>query len=308
MTQKTNIRRHVPFLLVKEWADKDGKVKTITREAEKFEEFEASRLFSDESVSVTDDCRMLSDVVFPDVLESLKKGNADDSLITMSAAVLLALELLNEDLIEQKELDYPSLPDIRKNILELDFPYLLDLRYCILETPPWCMFVLGDHPLYFVNMLGSEEKKYPDSLYRTGLILILPLTPYRALLLFDSSSYWLHGKEMTSDDVNLVNRYIMGQSHRSAVYLDETDEDSYPNSPEHFKYYYEDNGYISFPFSFLSVRPGAEDRAGRVRPLPEYLRQQEAWRWMTGPFHGRAEKLTVIVETAIKKLREEGGN
>ena len=308
MTDKTYTGRHVPFLLVREWADKDAMVKTITRDAEKFEERKAVELFSSESGADADDNVMLSDVVFPDVLESLKKEDADGSPLTMAAAVLLVLELFNVDYIEYYKRLYPFLSDVRKDLLELDFPYLLDLMYCILETPSWMNFVLGDHPLYIDNMLRREEEKCRDSLYRAGFISILPLTPKRALLLFDSSSYWLHGKDETvsleSEDVSRINRYIMKKSRRTAVFHDEDEGHSLCSSPDYYKEYYDDEWHVSFPFSFLSVRPGAEERAGSIRPLSEYLKTKELWRNFTR-IPQAPETLRERVSRAVDRLKEE---
>ena len=91
MMEKSNTGRTVPYLLIKEWADTEGRVKSVTRENEEFEVLGPEEVF-------TEECRgggnpAAADGVFSDVIGKIIRGKEDDSLLTLTTAILLTLSL-----------------------------------------------------------------------------------------------------------------------------------------------------------------------------------------------------------------------
>ena len=91
MTNTSNTYRTVPYSLIKEWAEGSGRVKSVTRENEEFEIPRAEEVF-------TEECRgggnpAAADEVFSDIIGKIIRGKDDDSLLTLTAAVFLTLEL-----------------------------------------------------------------------------------------------------------------------------------------------------------------------------------------------------------------------
>ncbi len=266
MMEKSNTRRTVPYLLIKEWADEMGRVKSVTRESGEFGILGADEVF-------TEECReggnpAAVDGVFSDVIEKIIRGKEDDSLLTLTSLILLTLSLYGKiPPVPARKDGGPGDPEKR---LKVVFPYLMDLKYAVLEATEGNSFVLADHPLYMDNILFPEKKDdWCDPLYRRGVLCIVPLTPVRALMLFDSSSYWLHGKDgrivLTWDDVSRINRYTMERSTRALVTPDKGGY-SPGSSPEYFRDYFVDySRYGTTPFSFISVKPEAEENGKELR-------------------------------------------
>ena len=91
MTNTSNTYRTVSYSLIKEWTDTEGRVRSVTRENEEFEVLGAEEVF-------TEDCRedgnpTTVDGVFSDVIGKIIRGKEDDSLLTLTTAILLTLSL-----------------------------------------------------------------------------------------------------------------------------------------------------------------------------------------------------------------------
>ena len=79
--------------------------------------------------------------------------------------------------------------------MKFTLPYLMDLSMAIANAPESYEFVLGDHPLYIGNiLLSKEDVGNVNPLCNRGLIILMPVTPRRAVMLCDADSYWFHGK------------------------------------------------------------------------------------------------------------------
>lgn len=91
MTNMGNTKRTVPYLLIKEWADTEGRVKSVTRESGEFEILGVDEVFTEEYGEGGNPSA--ADAVFSDVIEKIIRGKEDDSLLTLTAAVFLPLEL-----------------------------------------------------------------------------------------------------------------------------------------------------------------------------------------------------------------------
>ncbi len=95
--------------------------------------------------------------------------------------------------------------------------YLWDLKVEYLSAPEGSPFILGDYPLVKLNNLsGGEAGGYVNSFKWHGLVLILPISPYRAVTLYDPEAYRLKkdgGIYMLSeDDVDTLNGNIAQRS------------------------------------------------------------------------------------------------
>ena len=273
MTNTGNTKRTVPYFLIKEWADTEGRVKSVTRENEEFEILGAEEVFTEEYTGEGNPAAA-ADGVFSDVIGKIIRGKEVDSLLTLTTAILLTLSLYGKiPPVPARKDGGPEDPEKRLGVV---FPYLMDLKYAVLEAPGGNSFVLADHPLYMDNILFPEKKDgWFDPLYRRGVLCIVPLTPVRALMLFDSSSYWLHGKDgrivLTWDDVSRINRYTMERSERALV-TPEKDGYSPGRSPEYYRDYFVDySRYGTTPFSFISVKPEAEENGKELRPCMDSL-------------------------------------
>ena len=295
MTEKEEsrryIHRYIPSLIVKEWTESDGRVKTVTRESEEFVEKDAEEVFIEECVKESEDGTgsdydPFSDTVLSSALSSLVKGEEDDSLLTLTAAALLVLDIYlstcgicrNKEKTGKGEQGNGKYDEIKRML-----PYLMALRYTTVETDlSWMQFILADHPLYVDNLLFPDNGTDGVSpLLRRGLIVIFPLTPQRALLLYDSSAYWLHSKEdgstvLTFEDMRRVNRKIMKESGMAVVHSFDDEGCCSRSNPEHFREYWDDYRYVTFPLSFLSVRPGAEENVERIREGVKALNEADA--------------------------------
>ena len=91
MTNTSNTYRTVPYSLIKEWAEGSGRVKSVTRENEEFEIPRAEEVF-------TEECRgggnpAAADEVFSDIIGKIIRGKEDDSLLTLTTAILITLSL-----------------------------------------------------------------------------------------------------------------------------------------------------------------------------------------------------------------------
>ena len=109
MTNTGNTYRTVPYSLIKEWADEKGIVKSVTRENEEFE------ILGVDEVEYTGEGNpaAAADGVFSDVLEKIIRGKEDDSLLTLTTAILLTLSLYgNIPLVPARKNGYRSIDSV----------------------------------------------------------------------------------------------------------------------------------------------------------------------------------------------------
>ena len=92
MTNTGNTKRTVPYFLIKEWTDGSGRVRSVTRENEEFEILGADEVFTEEYTGEGNPAAA-ADGVFSDVIGKIIRGKEDDSLLTLTTAILLTLSL-----------------------------------------------------------------------------------------------------------------------------------------------------------------------------------------------------------------------
>ena len=112
-------------------------------------------------------------------------------------------------------------------------------------------------------MRKGEEK----TLLSPGVILLLPVTPRRAVILSDDSCYWIHAGSgrfiLSSDDVYAVNRYIMKNSRETvSVWSRFNSYDGGEKLLSSWKFAKETED-VDFSLSFFSPRPGVAGEKGR---------------------------------------------
>ena len=152
---------------------------------------------------------------------------------------------------------------------EFNCMYVLDLECVILSAPDTVEFVLGDNPLHLGNLVNPDTLEFTDSRFQSwGTFFILPLTPHRALCLYDSYSYKVRQKdgtvEVNEEDVRALNSCIFRRSS-TVVVTDGTTDIPDSLSPD---------GNPSF--SFLGVRARAFETEMRIRDFDYDFMQYDA--------------------------------
>ncbi len=141
---------------------------------------------------------------------------------------------------------------------EFNCMYVLDLECVTLSSPDTAEFVLGDNPLHLGNLVNPDTLGFTDSRFQSwGTFFILPLTPHRALCLYDSYSYKVRQKdgtvELNEEDVRSLNSCIFQRSN-TVVITDGTSDTSDSLSPD-----------ANPSFSFLGIRARAFETEMRIR-------------------------------------------
>ncbi len=280
----TFIYRYIPSRIVREWADSSGNVSFVRRGLENVGKCCADDIFTEE-YSVGEDTDNLDDLnsfdfsAVSDTLEPLLREKPEFSLLTLGGAALLALSLYYKapgapGVSGENERTLENLKD-RDSEMKFTLPYLMDLSMGVVDAPEGWEFVLGDHPLYIRNILLSEEEAGSGNpLYNRGLILIIPLTPHRAVMLTDADSCWFHGGKdgrfvLTPEDMWGINDYIRERSSTVVITNEEAYGSSWPSYDGYCSRLLEEMNSTgsgrstnSAPLLFISVSPDAEGAEG----------------------------------------------
>ena len=277
----TFIYRYIPSGIVREWADSSGNVSFVRRGERKAGKCSADDIFCEE-YSVNGDADDPSDLdTFSHsgvsrMIGALQKEEPEFSLLTLSGAALLALSLYykapgapragergnNRTLENLKDMD---------SEMKFTLPYLMDLSMAVVDAPEDYAFVLGDHPLYITNRLfRGEEAGNGNPLYNRGLIMLIPLTPQRAVMLCDGESYWFHGKDgrfvLTPEDMRGINDYMKKRSDTVVIVSEEKYDSVYPGYESYSRDIVNDMNSTDGdrntsepPLLFISISPDADE-------------------------------------------------
>lgn len=86
---------------------------------------------------------------------------------------------------------------------------LYDLQSALLYAPPTRSFVIGGNPVVISNpSIGTKALPYPFNLvpyYLKGTFIVLPLSPDKALCLYDKDVYSLSSNLLSDKDVDIIN-------------------------------------------------------------------------------------------------------
>ncbi len=299
-TKEKTFRYHwIPEEIVREWADGNGRVSLIERE-----DGRESLAVRDADTLFTSDFPVNSSVEIPECLESF---TSEDNRVELEALIrgeetddpnvnpFWAAALLVAEMYYKTERGH-GVPGTGKgrgamtleSLIECDnriyFPVnsLIDLKYDIVHAPDGEEFVLGDEPLYIGNALAPEMTDSERGIFSaSGAFFLVPVTPKRAVIVFDASVYFTYGDSdnrivLSPYDIAQINRYIMNRSRTIAVrnsrddyslfclYLLHTLNREYPESE-----------IDSSCLSFIGITDGKEESRGKIR---EYCLALEAFR------------------------------
>ncbi len=90
-------------------------------------------------------------------------------------------------------------------------PYVFDLKIAILESKD-TEFILSDNPLFTINPFLKHKNWHGSGLGIgcVGVILVLPITPFQCLILYDSDIYRLNKEylhQITKTDADRINNH-----------------------------------------------------------------------------------------------------
>ncbi|MDT4761848.1 DUF4238 domain-containing protein [Sphaerochaeta sp. PS] len=101
------------------------------------------------------------------------------------------------------------------------FFMIKDLHFVLIQAPRTQEFLMGEHPVILLNPY-LFEKKYNGSkqaLGQKGTVIIMPISPQKAVVLYDKSRYRiLKGSQISEDDVNKLN-YCQFLKTKDCVYF-----------------------------------------------------------------------------------------
>ncbi len=125
---------------------------------------------------------------------------------------------------------------------------ILDMEATLLKAPEKSSFLLGACPTVFINPYFTHTilNKYPDvqPFEVRGSVMVLPLTPDKALCLYDPETYNISREdeelELTTDDIDMLNMamlynsckdggviHLSGEEYINKLYNNFDDEDSF---------------------------------------------------------------------------------
>ncbi len=181
------------------------------------------------------------------------------------------------------------------NFVEFDSIEIMDLTPVLLDAPVGLSFVIGGSPFNLMNpyfekrfvKTGFVDKNYDMK----GTVMVLPLTPERALMLFDGSIYVAPDKKvitLTPSDVDILNKVQIYNGDMDGVvykgdkaYLDSIFS-TIKNNP--YRDGYEWTCGYRFPFttllSFMSIKDEAVREMSKnvkapIRPFVYDIREFE---------------------------------
>ena len=325
----TFIYRYIPSGIVREWADSSGNVSFVRRGERKAGKCSADDIFCEE-YSVNGDADDPSDLDtfsqsgVSQIIGALQQEEPEFSLLTLSGAALLALSLY------YKAPGAPgagekgkrrTIENLKEMASEMKFtlPYLMDLSMAVVEAPEGEKFVLGDHPLYITNrLLKGEEAGNGNPLYNRGLIILMPLTPQRAVMLTDADSYWFHGKDgrfvLTPEDMRGINDYMKKTSDTVVIVSEEKYDSVYPGYESYSRDIVNDmnstdpgRNTSEPPLLFISISPdAAEDGGSAIRSGVSRLLSADALKIVASGLDPDDEDVLKLRLETVLQEREKG--
>ena len=286
----------IPEAMVREWADENGSVSCIERE-----DGRESLTVRDASTLFTKDFSVGPSVEIPECLESFTSEGNRAGLQTLISGnnpdypdvnpFWAAAQLVAEMYYKTErghgvpgtgkgrgEMTLESLIECDKRI-EFSVNSLVDLKYDVVHAPDGEEFVLGDEPLYIGNALTPEITDNERDIFSlSGAFFLVPVTPKRAVVVFDASVYFTRVDSdkrivLSPYDVAAINIHIMNQSRTIAV---RNGTEDYSQLCLYLLHAVKrerepDSGFLSF----LGIIDGKDESRGKIR---EYCLCLEAFR------------------------------
>lgn len=310
---------YVPQILVKNWAA-DGKHASWYNPMiqKRIENGNITRYFHENLVDIPDEIIAginNLDAFFKDVLSYLLDGEVDclklDEAVSPREAIIFMLlrapmPLFSLDnMLERMMHDLTALfsrskkgkkEELRSEEIKRAFNQmavygldLLDMEAVILSAPEGSSFVLGTIPVTCINpyFSGAKPDSFPgvQAFEKWGSVLVLPLTPEKALCIYDPETYTVEDNDgfcsLKKKDVDMLNSaalynsndiggviHVCGEDYLNDLYGKLDDED-----------YFREASYLGgedeFPFStklsVLKVRKEAEEK--REERMKSFLRE-----------------------------------
>ncbi len=305
MAGKTVQYNYLPVMITRNWADGNGNVRVVSLGENRVGEESAEKVFALELIDdcpkeVAEGLDATEDEEFCKMIERLIDGDNDGDSLTMrfvastlifvpyhcapsglgrlqSFALKQREEILKKkdfSLIErrlEKYLDSKrKVSEVSDEITESEIKTLLslDLSVVFLEAPESSSFVLSENPFCPGNLLSPDSFTGTEMRYfLCGTFYILPLTPKRALCIYDDYVYKLRKKDgrivLNPDDMETLNRYFMSGGTKYVVTEDFPYDD---NIPEEYR---AGEGNVSITdLSFFQIRARGLEKAGDARDFP----------------------------------------
>lgn len=101
------------------------------------------------------------------------------------------------------------------------FFLILDLHLTVIQSPRTQEFVIGEHPVILLNPYLCEKnyKRSKQALGQKGTVIVMPISPNKAIVLYDKIRYRiLRGNPISEDDANNLN-YCQFLKTNQCVYL-----------------------------------------------------------------------------------------
>ena len=325
----TFIYRYIPPGIVREWADSSGNVSFVRRGESKAGKCSADDIFLEEYSICGDaddpaDLDTFSQSGVSQIIGGLQKDEPEFSLLTLSGAALLALSLYYKapgapgagEKGNKRTLE--NLKDMDSE-MKFTMPYLMDLSIAVVDAPEGYAFVLGDHPLYITNkLLKGEDVGNGNTLYNRGLIMLIPLTPQRAVMLTDGDSYWFHGKDgrfvLTPEDMRGINDRVKKRSDTVVIVSEEKYDSVYPGYESYRSDIINDMNSIDgdrnaseSPLLFISISPdAAEDGGSTIRRGVSRLLSADALKIVASGLDPDDEDVLKLRLETVLQEREKG--
>lgn len=274
--RETFTYHYIPRMMLSSWADRKGTVGFIGKDGRSVERKSADEVCTESFIvdgDIPSDIDTFSNRRTNEILGSIMRGEMPKEMEALGTVALLILGMYLKTpsgfgVTRNGNEEVRNLSDLIRYDGEMKrmLPELLRLRYFTADTPDYPEFVLGDNPLCILNM---QRKGEGNTLLSPGVILLLPVTPRRAVILCDDSCYWIHAGSgrfvLSSDDVYAVNRYIMKNSRETVSvwsrYSSYDGGESLLSSRKRAK----ETENTDFSLSFFSLKPGVSGERGRQR-------------------------------------------
>lgn len=265
---------YIPRMMLSAWTDRKGTVGFIGKDGRSVGRKSADEVCTETFIvdgDIPSDIDTFSNRRISEILESIMKGEMPKGMEALGTVALLILGMYFKTpsgfgVTRNGNEDVRNLSDLVRYDGEMKrmLPDLLRFRYFTADTPDYFEFVLGDNPLCILNMMRKGEEK---TLLSPGVILLLPVTPHRAVILSDDSCYWIHAGSgrfvLSSDDVYAVNRYIMKNSRETVSVWSRFNSYDGGERLLSSRKLAKETEDVDFSLSFFSPRPGVAGEKGR---------------------------------------------
>lgn len=300
MAEEKLLYSHIPEMITDNWADGNGNVRVVLSGESGVKEIRAEAVFSEFLIDDFSKDEAEAPDPMDEMIERLIDGDNDGDSLRMRYAAsdlimsfyhcapagrgrLQDFSLTHRDEILKKH-ENGSLESFISEFLRTERKFsdvtaasikgtvncllLLDLAVTFVEAPSSCSFVLSDNPFCMGNFLSPDPRTTPEMKYTLyGTFFILPLTPKRALCLYDDYVYKLRKTDgrivLTPDDVERLNTYLMANGTKYVVPEDFPYADDIPE-----KYRAGEGEAEISSLSVFQIRARGVEVEGEVREYP----------------------------------------